>query len=262
MTDLSSTAPSSAASEPVSTGPGTVTTEATPVQNVPWWRCGVVLGLTGVIVFAYWINPPLYVPPEAGVILKLPTQVGAYHGLKAAIAKAETEGLPRDTGFERKEYFDSSGDDILSTIVLAGAGQNSIHRPEACLAGQGWDPFKQETLSIKLASGHELPVQNLYLQRQEIAADGSKRIQRRLYMYWFVGENVTTSDHMMRVWIGSWDRVVHNRAHRWAFVIATAAVGADQRPGGKTVEETKTLLTDFIRDAVPSFQKSEMPPAE
>ena len=260
MTPLSPLPSAPAASEPVSLGKSDAAPEIAPVQNVPWWRCGVVLGLTAVVVFAYWINPPLFVPPEAGVVMKLPTQVGDYHGLKGAISKAESEGLPKDTEFARKEYFDSSGDDILATIVLAGAGQNSIHRPEACLEGQGWDQYANEVISVPLRSGHALPVKILYLQRQEMGADQTKRIQRRLYMYWFVGENVTTANHMMRVWVGSWDRVMHNRAHRWAFVIATAAVGADQRPGGKSIEETKTLLTDFIRDAVPAFQKSEMVP--
>ena len=261
MTDFSSTTAAAAASDPVSSGRSGVPPEVEPVQNVPWWRCGVVLGLTAVIVLAYWVNPPLYVPPEAGIVLKLPTQVGGYHGLKAAIAPAEIGGLPADTEFARKEYFDSSGDDILTTIVLAGAGQNSIHRPEACLEGQGWSVYGHEDIPIKLLSGREMLVLNLSLERDERNADGTTHRQRRFYMYWFVGDNVTTPWHMTRVWLGSWDRVMHNRAHRWAFVIATAAVGADQRPGGKTAEETKTLLTDFIRDAVPFFQKSEMPPA-
>ena len=225
---------------------------------MPLWRCGVLLLLVGFIYFAYWLYPPVYVPGRAGVVMSLPNQVGNLHGLNAAMKKPETEGLPPDTGFARKEYFNTSGDSILCTIVLSGAGQNSIHRPEACLPGQGWSLAGQEDVPIQLASGHTLIVRNLSLERDELTPEHSHHTLRRYYMYWFVGDHVTTPSHFTRILVGSWDRVVHNRAHRWAFVIATSTIpdGAD----GPAFAPTKQMLTDFIRQIVPSIQKSEMPP--
>jgi hypothetical protein len=80
-------------------------------------------------------------------------------------------------------------------------------------------------------------------------------------MYWFVGEKVTTPSHLQRTFLTSWDRIVHNRAHRWAYVTVMSQITNNLRPNGLDATQTRTMMLDFIRAVVPSFQKDEMPDA-
>ncbi len=78
------------------------------------------------------------------------------------------------------------------------------------------------------------------------------------YMYWYVADDLTTPSHTARNWMSSWDRVVHNRDHRWAYVIAMSPITQTIRPDGLDAEQTRDLLTSFIRQIVPTFQKNEL----
>jgi hypothetical protein len=80
-------------------------------------------------------------------------------------------------------------------------------------------------------------------------------------MYWFVGEKISTPSHLERAFLTSWDRIVHNRAHRWAYITVMAQITKNLRPDGLDAAQTRKLMTDFIRDVVPSFEKDEMPAA-
>ena len=77
-------------------------------------------------------------------------------------------------------------------------------------------------------------------------------------MYWYVADNITTPDHATRNWTSSWDRVIHNRDHRWAYVIAMSPITQTFRPDGLNADQTRDLLTSFIRQIVPTFQKDEL----
>jgi hypothetical protein len=50
--------------------------------------------------------------------------------------------------------------------------------------------------------------------------------------------------------------------HRWAYVIVSAPVLEGLKPGAKSDAQTLDMLKDFVRQAVPKFQLSEMPQDE
>jgi hypothetical protein len=77
-------------------------------------------------------------------------------------------------------------------------------------------------------------------------------------MYWYVADNLTTPSHLTRNLISSWDRVVNNRDHRWAYVIAMSPITKTFRPDGLDADQTREMLTNFIRQIVPTFQKNEL----
>ena len=230
-------------------GPGTV----------PPWRSIVILLFAALAGLAYFFNPPLNVLPQSGVVLDLPILVGDYLGKPGAITDIEHRLLPKDTEFARRLYTDSYGHQINCSIVLSGAEQRSIHRPEGCLVGQGWTIVGQDNIPIDLISGHKLVARKLSLERQAVATDGSHITVRAFYIYWFVGQNVTTPSHFTRVLLSNWDRVVHNRAHRWAYVSVFSLITNNLGPNGLTADQTQAVLVDFVKQAVPTFQISEMP---
>jgi hypothetical protein len=208
---------------------------------------------------AYFFNPPLTLQAQSGVVMSLPVFVDSYFGKQGEITKVELDLLPKDTEFARRYYDDSHGHQINCSIVLSGAEQRSIHRPEACLVGQGWTIVGQQDVPIQLESGHPLVVRNLSVERQVVTPDNQHVTVRAFYMYYFVGDNITTPSHFTRILLSNWDRVVHNRAHRWAYVSMFSLITDNLRPDGIGADETKAVLVDFIKKIVPTFQKSEMP---
>jgi EpsI family protein len=223
------------------------------------WRSGAILLLTAAVGLVYLFNPPLNVQSQAGVVMDLPTIVGDYFGKQGEITEVERTVLPKDTEFARRYYDDGRGHRIECSIVLSGAEQRSIHRPEACLTGQGWTIVGQENIPIPLLSGHKLVGRKLTLERRVTDQDGGAVTVRAFYVYWFVGQNVTTPSEMERVLLSNWDRVVHNRAHRWAYVSVFSLITENLNADGLNAEQTQALLVDFARQIVPTFQISEMP---
>jgi exosortase/archaeosortase family protein len=232
---------------------------------IPAWRSGTVLGLAAVMLIIFAVSPPVLLPMEAGVVMDLPDQVklpgmdgGDFFGSPAEVSEVEHKMLPKDTEFERKNYEDFHEHHIFFSIVLSGVQQYTIHPPEVCLVAQGWSIAGQEDIPLELESGHRLVVRNLSLQRDLLDREHQRRTVKAYYMYWYVADNLTTPSHLERNLVSSWDRVVHNRDHRWAYVIAMSPITQSLFPGGMTPAETRNMLTAFIRQIVPTFQKSEL----
>ena len=232
---------------------------------VPIWKSAFLV-LLGCLVWGYFfIKPPPTVPSRAGVVMSLPGYVrsgSGYIGTPAAVSQAELTILPKDTEFARNNYSDyPDPDHVFCGIVLSGAMQQSIHRPEVCLVGQGWTIINQETIPVVLPSGHLLRVKNLTIKKNVVTDAGRSFTITEYNMYWFVGENVTTPYHWMRIFLSSWDRIVHDRAHRWAYVTVSSPITEGLIPNGKNAAQTKAMMIDFIKAVVPTFQKDEMPPS-
>jgi len=230
---------------------------ASPAPALNWKVLGAFCGLAVVTVILCGWGYRHQTIPEAGVSMDLPDRVGGFVGKDVEVSEGERVILPKDTEFAKKLYQDASGDQINCQIVLSGADKRSIHRPEICLPGQGWNTRDSRTISIPLASGRELKVTQLTLTRpHEIG--GVRKPLTLLFLYWFVGgSSYTTHDHLQRILHSNLDMLLHNRAHRWAYVIVSAPVLQGFVPNGKSEAETFEMLKTFVPQIVPSFQKSE-----
>ena len=82
---------------------------------------------------------------------------------------------------------------------------------------------------------------------------------RAYLLYWYVGDGVTTPLHWKRIWLTSWDRLVHHRNHRWAYVYVLAPISEGLVPNGRNPVETLDLLRTFIAGALPTFQNPPSP---
>jgi EpsI family protein len=233
-----------------------MTTEAaeSAPDTIPLWKPLAVAGLAGLTLLACYLAPTPEVGNAAGVTMNLPDKVGSYVGFPEEISEAEKTILPPDTEFARKTYHSAQHDRILCSIVLSGAEKRSIHRPEICLDGQGWTLKSGEVVNVPLHNGHSLPVMNLTIERT--ARMGNQPVSvRSYYMYWFVGKDKTTPYHLNRTFLTSWDRLIHNIYHRWAYVIISSTITEGLSYPHRNAEETLKMLESFIADIVPSFQK-------
>ena len=185
--------------------------------------------------------------------MKLPNSIGDYLGFDTDITESEHVILPRDTEFAKKRYSGFDLPEITTEIVLSGAQRQSIHRPQVCLAGQGWAIQKEETIPITLADGRVQKVRKLTLLRTQ---DGIRVVG--YFIYWFVGKDKTTDDHFERIFLTSWDRIVHRVNHRWAYVIVNAILPPEPTVTAGERQKVLSDLLSFTGELIPQIQRPEV----
>ncbi|MEZ0389994.1 MAG: exosortase-associated EpsI family protein [Verrucomicrobium sp.] len=209
---------------------------------------------------------------DSGVVMSLPEELPKFLAKLEEPDPVEKGLLPEDTEFAKAMYYtptlDLSRRDVAHcSIVLSGAERKSIHRPEVCLQGQGWNLMDSRIIPIDFGNGTHLKVKDLYIEKPITLNDGTKKRLRAHYIYWFVGTDVSTPSSAERIWLTLWDNVTRNVNHRWAYPSLMAIVSGDFTPDqvgqrSRTNEETVTMLVDLIRQLAPKFQKDLMPNAE
>lgn len=217
------------------------------------WRCFILLLLVGLTLLACRLFHDVDTKTEAGVVMKLPDSIGNYLGFDTDATEAEHFILPRDTEFAKKRYNGFGLPEITTEIVLSGAQRQSIHRPQGCLVGQGWGIQKEETIPIALADGRMQKVRKLTLVKTQ---DGIQIVG--YYIYWFIGKDKTTDDHLERVLLTSWDRVVHRVNHRWAYVIVSSILPPQSKATERERLKVLSQLVSFTRELIPQIQRPDV----
>jgi hypothetical protein len=217
------------------------------------WRCFILVLLTGLTLLACRLFHDVDTKTEPGVIMNLPDSIGDYIGFDSDITESERVILPRDTEFAKKRYTGFDLPEITTEIVLSGAQRQSIHRPQVCLVGQGWTIQKEETIPITLADGRVQKVRKLTLVRTQ---DGVQVVG--YFVYWFIGKDKTTDDHFERIFLTSWDRVVHRVNHRWAYVIVDAILPPEPKVTAGERQKVLSDLISFTGELIPQIQRPEV----
>lgn len=186
--------------------------------------------------------------------MALPDRVGDWTGEDEAITQREIEVLAKDTHFVRKTYTAPAGDKIFVTIILSGDDMtNSIHRPERCLAAQGWGLQDSNKRVLPLDGGKSLEMTRLHNVRLINLPDDSRFLLHSLNYYWFIGSEQMTASHLMRTGIDLRDRILRGQAQRWAYV--TVATFVPRR--GRTKEEATLIIEQFIREFAPKLTRPD-----
>src|SRR5690606_35320842 len=179
-----------------------------------------VIVLCALTVVAVRRLDQLPVRSDAGVFLTedgsapvdLPAFVGVdWIGRRAEVTQVERDILPPDTGYSRRNYvaLHQPGRQVFLSIVLSGRDRSSIHRPELCVAGQGWTITGRtsETLDFPGREGENFTATVLRIEHKM----GDKKIPA-LLAYWFVSSNRVVATHGERMLFGAWDRLRNGRA--------------------------------------------------
>lgn len=219
--------------------------------NARLLACAVVVFmiLTAMFVIGKTVN--VHQEPVAGVKMELPDQILGWQGYPAKVSQIEKDILGEDTEFARKIYL--SPDQKLGfylSIVLSGKDRTSIHPPEMCLRGQGWQPQTAEVVSVRVPEPrpYDLSIMKLESFAPGNPKTGDGKPQKLLYLYWFVGKDVVTPFKNTMTFRESWDRIAYGKSHRWAYVALYAVV----QPGEEA--SVLRLMKIFLESAVPSFE--------
>jgi len=230
----------------------------------PLRRGGAAVAAAVVLVAAaeaafLWHRSSLPPVGRAGIVLAadganpapLPAFLGSdWMGRSIEPTAVERDILPPDTGYSTKQYMSRGGPDrqVLLSIVLSGRDRTSIHRPELCLVGQGWtiDGSSSHRFSYPGRPGSEFDATVLHVRRERSGALGRESVPE-LVVYWFVASDRIVPSQASRVLFDAWNRVVHGRADRWAYVLLQT--GAEDGEGAGLAR-----IQSILNSTLPSFQ--------
>jgi hypothetical protein len=194
------------------------------------------------------------VPGSVTMKIELPARVLDFDSTNVPTSDVVLGYLPKDTSYAQRHYFTTNGEWAVANIVLMGADRTSIHRPDYCLPGQGWQIRERESVKLPIggARPYELPVGKWKLSIEHQAPDGSSQSVSGLYVFWFVTENRVTDSfpEVMRSML--FHLIRHGELQRWAYVSYFTACP----PGGEDAAYER--LKALIVASVPEFQ---LPPA-
>jgi hypothetical protein len=160
-------------------------------------------------------------------------------------------GLPHDTSFVQRQYVSPEGGKFALNIVLMGADRTSMHKPEFCLPGAGWNidraESSEDTLPMQRPHPYDLPVMKL-LTTREVEVNGEKRAQRGIFLYWFVADHELAGTRNNMLWKSATHLLTTGELQRWAYVGCLTGCW----PGEE--QATYERMKKFLAAAVPEFQ--------
>ena len=159
---------------------------------------------------------------------------------------AEKRQLPPDTWLARRKYRNAEGAEVTVTLVLSGMEQVSLHRPQMCLAGQGFDMAGEKTVRFGGNGRESLDIRLLEIHRRSQMPYGSRMEWSGYYAYWFTDGRHVTPYHLVRMFYAASDRIFAGKAPRWAYVAISGSVGDEGRIPEETVGEIALLLHRYL----------------
>jgi hypothetical protein len=178
----------------------------------------------------------------------LPPRVLDYASASGYIAPITAQTLPTNTMYGHRVY--TNGMRLIDyQVVLMGSDRSSIHKPQGCLQGTGWQTISsdEEMIPVQGAISYDLPVRKLKLRRQVQLPDGKVKDESAVFVYWFVADGQITSGHLQRMWWMARDLLTQGVLQRWAYIITFA----NCEPGNE--DKTFTEMKSFIAASAPEF---------
>jgi hypothetical protein len=193
------------------------------------------------------------IPGSVMMKIDLPERVLDFTSTNVPESEVELGYFPKDTSYARRFYQAPDGFGVSTIVILMGADRTSIHRPEYCLLGQGWNVDKKTKVSIPLAGTehHELPVMKWVISKQVQMPDGRKLEVHGLYVFWFVADNEQTTDNVQLQCYLVRDLLLNGVLQRWAYISYSYFTFTDQ-PGQEDAAFER--MNKLIAASVPEYQ--------
>jgi hypothetical protein len=193
------------------------------------------------------------IPGSKTVEVVLPEKVLDYTSEWIPQSEIVTNVLPKDTSYGQRYYLGPDEFRVQVNVVLMGEDRASLHKPDFCLVGAGWQidhaATRQAAIRVAKPQPYDLPVTKLVVSR-EVEHNGQKVMLRGVYVYWYVADGVMSGDAsgFGRMWSMSKTLITTGVLERWAYV-SYFAYGP---PGAEDV--TYERLQKLIAASVPEFQ--------
>ncbi len=170
------------------------------------------------------VDPVLCDAPEAKLV-----EIAGYTSEPVEVSEAEHHTLPADTQFDKRRYEDKDGNWYQVSMVIGGKSKSSIHRPELCLPGQGFQMMSPRVIEPGGVEWHLVT-----LAHGAVPACG--------FAYTFFNQDgYRTSSHLKRIFRDVWDRSIRGRIDRWVMVTVCSS-DADEMRLAAFLEKLKEVI--------------------
>ncbi len=186
-------------------------------------------------------TPRNLIVPKIPELVTIPSQIGAWYGLRDTVFNTPTLDVLRPTDYLMRTYTNSEGIPISLYVGYhdGSASSGPIHSPKNCLPGGGWEFKSIENVNMNAMDS------DINIVRAVLTKGG----QDMTFYYWYQvrGEIITTDlDMKIAEFIG----VVKDQRKDAAFV----RIGLTM----DTKEEELQVMQDFFQNAYPLL-KSHLP---
>ncbi len=185
----------------------------------------------------------------------LPEKVLDYESKFLDVDEVTLSTLPHDTSYGQCLYKAPDGFQAMVNVVLMGNDRTSLHKPQFCLTGQGWqiDETCETNVPVELPSPYRLPVVKLVAT---LTQNGTRTSQRGIYVYWYIADDKLSASVLgiQRMWWMAEKLVRTGVLERWAYVSCFAPCAPGQE------EATFQRMARFLAASVPQFQLYPRPP--
>jgi hypothetical protein len=199
------------------------------------------------------LTEPLTNSPN--LLVKLPERVLDYDSEFIPTTKLVMDVLPADTSFGTRSYKATDGFEIQGSVVLMGTDRTSLHKPQYCLRGAGWEIVSIERINIPITypNAYEMPAAKIFVTRQTQSPGGQIQTVNGVYVYWYVADKAFSGDPegWDRMWSMARQLVKTGELQRWAYVAFLSPCPPGQE------EATYDRMREFISAAVPAFQTTQ-----
>jgi Protein of unknown function (DUF3485) len=194
------------------------------------------------------------IPGTVRMNFDLPARVLDFDSTNLPESEVVLGYLPKDTSFAQRYYFATNGDWMIGNVILMGADRTSIHRPDYCLPGQGWQIREQSIVKLPVAGtpAYELPVGKWVVSKTFPVPGGTEQTVSGVYLFWFVTDGLATPDFPAMLKSMLFNLVRHGVLQRWAYVSYFSIC----LPGQE--EARFAQMKAAVAASVPQFQ---LPPA-
>ncbi len=195
------------------------------------------------------------VPGSPTMQISLPENVADFTSSNMPTSQTVLDYLPKDTSYAQRLYTAPDGLQVMANMILMGDDRTSIHRPDYCLPGQGWQITDQTAVKIPIAGKptYELPVQKWTINNTYTTPEGQKVRVAGLYVFWFVAENNETDDYGTIQKSILFHLLRHGVLERWAYVSYFTYFPPGQE------DAAFARVKNLIAGSVPEFQ---LPPVK
>jgi hypothetical protein len=230
-------------------------------------RLAILVGMVALGFLAIFLLPKSSAQPTGLQLTDgnpvLPASVGGWSGTDMPITPVEITTLGEGTQFARKRYTHprERGLWLESTIVLSGRDiATSLHRPERCLDGQGWQILSSESFPLTVERQGAFDVRRLHVQKSVKTADGQWHPVEAYFYYWLIGEHTITANHFERFLADNRDRFFRGVDQRWAYISILLPIpqAVDPKNQDKVREAKDQDVQAFIQALAPSVHAASV----
>jgi len=147
------------------------------------FRFAIAVGLIASTALLLQARGRTEIVPQHLPLSSFPEQLGNWNGTEIALDK-DTLAVLGNGDFMERVYQDPSGNlpavDLFVAYFASQRTGDTIHSPQNCLPGAGWNPEQKQRITLSLPGHAPFPANRYVISKAE---------SRRLVLYWYWAHN-------------------------------------------------------------------------